>query len=79
MPALWCQPRYFLRLAQTAGEIKWKGSRLFVSEVLAGELVGLAELENGDHVVRFGTLDLGLIDRRGQFRRFAPPRQQQST
>jgi hypothetical protein len=34
----------------------------------------LAELENGDHVVRFCGRDLGLLDRRGVFRRFAPPR-----
>ena len=46
----------------------------FISEALVGELVGLAELENGDHVVRFCGRDLGLVDRRGVFRRFAPPR-----
>ena len=53
----------------------WKGDRLFVSEVLAGELLGIAELETGDHVVRFYHRDMGLIDRRGRFTRFAPPRE----
>jgi len=36
---------------------------IFVSAALAGELVGIAELESGDHVVRFGERDLDLIDR----------------
>ena len=41
---------------------------VFVSETLIGELVGIAELETGDHVVRFCDLDIGLIDRRVRFR-----------
>jgi hypothetical protein len=31
------------------------------------------ELESGDHLVRFGHHDLGLIDRHARFRRFAAP------
>ena len=34
----------------------------------------LAELETEDHVVRFCNRDIGLLDRAGGFRRFAPPR-----
>ncbi|WP_246164176.1 hypothetical protein [Blastochloris sulfoviridis] len=45
-----------------------------IAEAFAGELLGLEELETGDHVVRFCAHDVGLIDRRGLFRRFAPPR-----
>ncbi|EJB03979.1 hypothetical protein Rleg9DRAFT_2825, partial [Rhizobium leguminosarum bv. trifolii WSM597] len=63
-----------VRRVRDSGEIKWKGGRLFVSEALAGELVGLSELENGDHVVRFCSRDIGLIGPDGRFRRFAPPR-----
>ena len=37
----------------------------FVSEAVVGELIGLAELETGDHVVRFCGRDLGIVDRRG--------------
>jgi hypothetical protein len=59
---------------RNAGEINWKGERIFVSEALTGEPVGIAELETCDHVVRFCDHDVGLIDRRGRFRRFAPPR-----
>lgn len=70
----WYDADHEARRVRSRGEIKWRGAFAFVSEALAGELVGLAELDNGDHVVRFCGHDLGLIDRRGAFRRFAPPR-----
>ena len=70
----WYDADHEVRRVRTRGEIKWRGAFAFVSEALVGELVGLAELDNGDHVVRFCGHDLGLIDRRGAFRRFAPPR-----
>ena len=57
-----------------AGDIKWKGGYIFIGEAFAGELVGLAEIDNGDHVVRFCAHDLGLLDRHGLLRRFAAPR-----
>jgi transposase InsO family protein len=57
------------------GEIKWKGGFIFIGEALVDELVGVAERETGDHVVRFCDLDIGLIDRRGLFTRFAPLRE----
>ena len=60
---------------RSSGEISWKGERVFVTEALIGEPVGIAELrETGDHVVRFCHRDIGLIDCHGRFRRFAPPR-----
>lgn len=70
----WYDADHQVRRVRDSGEIKWMGGRLFVSEALAGELVGLSELENGDHVVRFCNRDIGLIGPDGRFRRFAPPR-----
>ena len=70
----WYDADHEVRRVRTRGEVKWRGEFVFVSEALTGELVGLAELETGDHVVRFCGRDLGIIDRRGLFRRFAPPR-----
>jgi transposase InsO family protein len=70
----WYDADHQVRRVRATGEIKWRGQLAFVGEALAGELVGLAELDNGDHVVRFCGRDLGLIDRHGAFRRFAPPR-----
>ena len=71
----WYDADHQVRRVRSNGEIKWKGEFVFVSEALVDELVGIAELETGDHVVRFCDLDIGLIDRRGLFTRFAPLRE----
>jgi len=70
----WYDADHQVRRIRSSGEIMWKSELVFISEALIGELVGIAELETGDHVVRFCDLDIGLIDRRGRFGRFAPPR-----
>jgi transposase InsO family protein len=72
--APWYDADHQIRRVRSAGEIKWQGELVFLSLALVGELIGIAELETGDHVVRFCDLDIGLIDRRGRFSRFAPPR-----
>ena len=71
----WYDADHQARRVHSKGEIKWKGDFIFIGEALVDELVGIAELETGDHVVRFCDLDVGLIDRRGLFTRFAPLRQ----
>jgi len=71
----WYDADHQVRRVRSTGEIRWRGENVFVSEALRGELVGIAELETGDHVVRFCDLDIGLLDRRARFRRFAPPRE----
>ena len=55
-----------------SGDIKWRVSRVFVSESLVGELVGVIARDNGSHLVRFCDIDLGVIDSQRRFRRFAP-------
>jgi transposase InsO family protein len=71
----WYDADHQTRRVRSRGEIKWKGEFVFISEALVDELVGIADLETGDHVVRFANLDVGLINRRGLFTRFAPPRE----
>jgi transposase InsO family protein len=71
----WYDADHQVRRVRSNGDIKWKGEFIFISEALVDELVGIAELETGHHVVRFCDLDIGLIDRRGQFTRFAPLRE----
>ena len=71
----WYDADHQARRVRNKGEIKWKGEFVFIGEALADELVGVAERETGDHVVRFCDLDIGLIDRRGLFTRFAPLRE----
>lgn len=63
-----------VRRVKPQGVIKWRGEFVFIGEALAGELVGLAEQDNGSRIVRFAGRDLGAIDRAGRFLRFAPPR-----
>ena len=70
----WYDPDHQVRRVRTNGEIKWNGEHVFLSEPLIGESVGLAETPGGVHIVRFFDIDLGVIDRQGRFRRFAPLR-----
>ena len=71
----WYDADHQIRRVRSKGEIKWKGCDIFIGEALVNELVGITELETGDQVVRFCDLDIGLIDRRGLFTRFAPQRE----
>lgn len=70
----WYDADHDVRRVRRTGEIKWRGEMIFIGEALAGEIVGLATLDTGDHIVRFAGRDLGVIDRHGRFLRFAPPR-----
>ncbi len=60
----WYDADHAVRRVRPTGEIKWGGASVFISQALAGEPVGIAEAENGDWLVRFATIDLGIIDRR---------------
>ena len=71
----WYDADHKVRRVRSNGEVKWKGEFVFIGQALVDELVGIAELETGDHVVRFCDLDIGLINRRGLFARFAPLRE----
>jgi transposase InsO family protein len=70
----WYDADHEVRRVQQSGDIKWRQGRVFVSESLYGELVGVIEREDGSHLVRFCDIDLGVIDSTGRFRRFAPIR-----
>jgi transposase InsO family protein len=70
----WYDADHEVRRVRTTGEIKWRGEHIFIGEALAGELIGLAGQESGNHIVRFCGRELGVIDRNRGFLRFAPPR-----
>ena len=78
MPALiddpWYDAHHEVRRVHSSGEIRWRGESIFIGKPLAGEVVGLAERDQGYHIVRFSHHDLGMIDPKKTFRRFAPPR-----
>lgn len=63
------------RQVRSNGEIKWRGDLIFVSTALIGEAVGVEETQDGQWLVRFFDVPLGLIDPKTQkLRRFATAR-----
>jgi transposase InsO family protein len=70
----WYDADHEVRRVRPNGEIKWRGETVFIGEALAGEMVGVAERDAGQCLVRFCHHDLGLIAPNKIFRRFAPPR-----
>lgn len=50
------------RVVQKRGEIYWQGSRVFVSETLAGERLGLQQVSDRSYEVYFSHVRLGLFD-----------------
>lgn len=64
-----------VRRVRLSGEIKWRGSMIFVSEALIGEAVALKQRSDGHWAVRFASVPLLLIDRKtGKASRFGPGR-----
>jgi transposase InsO family protein len=70
----WYDADHEVRKVRPTGEIKWRGKLVFIGEALAREPVGIAEIDDDTHVVRFCGRDLGTIKRDVRFHRFAPPR-----
>jgi transposase InsO family protein len=68
-------PDEAVRRVRSAGEIKWRGGMIFVSEALIGEAVAISERQDGHWLVRFADVPLALIDRYSQkVARFGPGR-----
>lgn len=58
-------PGHFeVRLVAANSMIRWKSNRVFVSQTLAGEHVGLEEVDDGRWDVYFGPIKLGRMDER---------------
>ena len=51
-----------VRRVRTNGEIKWQGQRVYLSEALCGEPVGLKPKDDRYWTVHFGPLQIGLLD-----------------
>lgn len=64
LPELTYPAAEVIRRVRHNGEIKWRGHSVFVSQCLAGELIGLEELLDDCWRVRFGPVVLGWIDTR---------------
>ncbi len=51
-----------VRRVRTNGEIKWKGGKVFLSEALVGEPVGLKQISERLWAIYYGPLEIGLLD-----------------
>ena len=74
LPAVEYPPGYLRRMVGKRGEMYWRGRRIFVSEVLGGEPVGLEAIDDGIYRVWFSTLELGRFDVRENRVAPLPPR-----
>jgi transposase InsO family protein len=70
----WYDADHEVRRVDTKGCIKWRAHLIFVGEAFAGEAIGITQIDQDRHLVRFCTRDLGVIDAAFRFHRFAPPR-----
>jgi putative transposase len=61
------------RTIRSNGEMKWRGEWLFLSEPLAGKVVGLQEVAEGVWELRYRTMPLALLDERGPTPTLRPP------
>ena len=51
-----------VRRVRTNGEIKWRGDKIYLSEALRGEPIGLVPQDDRYWTIRFGPLVIGLLD-----------------
>jgi transposase InsO family protein len=60
LPEIEYPSHYQVRRVRSTGEIKWRGRRLFVSEALIGEPVGLQAIDQDLWRIEFGPIPLAL-------------------
>lgn len=58
---------YTVRGVRQNGSIRWKGEEIYIGKTLSGEPIGLKEIEDGRHEVRYGPIILGAIDMNNGF------------
>lgn len=56
---------HVVRPVRPNGAIRWQGEEIYITQALAGEAVALAKQADGSWLVRFGPIELGIIDHRG--------------
>lgn len=66
MPATVASPtypsRFTIRMVKTDGDIKWRNERLYLSQVLAHEPVGLDEVGDDVWLIHFGMVPIVVLD-----------------
>ena len=64
---------FVVRRVRTNGQIKWRGARVFISEVLIGERVALSDAGAEGWRVFYGPVALGVIGRDQRLKRYTRP------
>lgn len=64
LPAIEYSADHTVRRVKTNGEIKWRGNRIYVSEALRGEPVGLLPIDHDCWQLYFSHMKLGVLDER---------------
>jgi putative transposase len=54
----------FVRGIRTNGQMRWRGKKVFVSDTLKGEHIGLRWHTDSSLIISFGPVDIGLFDER---------------
>lgn len=62
VPLVEYDSNFSVRHVRHNGDIKWRGERIYTSETLAGERVGLKQMDNHYWMIYFGFLPLGILD-----------------
>jgi putative transposase len=57
-----------IRRVRSNGEIKWLGGKVFLSDALIGEPVGIVETGDGFHTIHYGPICLGCLNPNGAWR-----------
>ena len=70
LPEMWYPAEYRIRTVCAGGQMRWCGEKLYLGRVLANEVVGLMEIDDGVWAVHFGPLLLGHVDERGETAKF---------
>ena len=53
-----------VRRVRSGGEIKFQGEMVFISQALAGELIGLEEVDDGVWSINLAAFEVGRLDER---------------
>lgn len=62
LPDPWYDADHQVVRVRSDGAMKWHGRLVYLSEALAGELVGITEIDCDRWLVRFGAVELGTIE-----------------
>jgi transposase InsO family protein len=64
LPPMEYPTHYEVRSVHRGGDIRWRGNPIYVSQALAGETIGLEQIDEHRWRLHYGMLPLGILDAR---------------